>query len=35
MEDRFIDWLDKTSTVGVKILGLAVPIFILLHTFIF
>jgi len=35
MEDRFIDWLDKTSTVGVKILGLAVPIYILLHTFIF
>ncbi len=35
MEDRFIDWLDKTSTVGVKILGLAVPIYLLLHTFIF
>jgi hypothetical protein len=35
MEDRFIDWLDKTSIVGVKILGLAVPIYLLLHTFIF
>jgi len=35
MEDRFIDWIDKTSTIGVKILGLAVPIYLLLHTFIF
>ena len=35
MEDRFIDWLDKTSQIGVKILGFAVPIYILLHTFIF
>ena len=35
MEERFINWLDKISTIGVKILGLAVPFYILLHTFIF
>jgi len=35
MEERFINWLDKASTIGVKILGFAVPIYILLHTFIF
>jgi len=35
MEDKFIDWLDKFSTSTTKVLGLAVPIYILLHTFIF
>ena len=35
MEKKIIDWLDKASTIGIKILGFAVPFYILLHTFIF
>ena len=35
MEERFINLLDKASTIGVIILGFAVPILLLLHTFIF
>ncbi len=35
MEDKFINWLDKFSTIATIVLGFAVPIFLLLHTFIF
>ena len=35
MEDKFIDWIDKFSTSATIVLGFAVPIYILLHTFIF
>ncbi len=33
--DKYIDWLDKFSTYATIVLGFAVPIFLLLHTFIF
>jgi len=31
----FIDWMDQFSTKATYLLGLAVPSYILLHTFIF
>ena len=35
MEDKFINWLDNFSTKLTIVLGFAVPILLLLHTFIF
>lgn len=31
----FVDWMDQFSTNATKVLGFAVPIYLLLHTFIF
>ena len=31
----FVEWMDQFSTNATKVLGFAVPIYILLHTFIF